>query len=232
MLAGYESLGRRMQGAGNDPFRRWLAAVDRSADLVPHLSRDFAAALPLDAARAEAYSDLFRTAAESGSDPLRALVRAEETTTLRMLLRVEDRVTMALGLESRPAPCLGRFRSVAARVPAGELVGADGEGKRILRAALAGSIPEAVRTDPHKRGFPTPFDRAARGGGRDLAEGLLSDRRFAERGWWDVAGCRRLLEGTAPRPDHDRALFAVLSLETWARRFLDGDAFASEGHDA
>ena len=230
--AGYESLGRRMQVAGNDPFRRWLAAVDRSADLVPHFSREFAASLPVDAARAEAWRDLFRPAAESGADPLRTLVRAEETTTLRMLLRVEDRVTMALGLESRPAPCLGRFRSVAARVPAGDLVGADGEGKRILRAALAGSIPESVRTDLRKRGFPTPFDRAARGAGRDLAEGLLFDRRFSERGWWDVAACRRLLEGTAPRPDHDRALFAVLSLETWARRFLDGDAFAAAGGDA
>ena len=33
------------------------------------------------------------------------------------------------------------------------------------------------------------------------------------------------------RPDYDRALFAVLSWEWWARHFLDGDAFATRRGD-
>jgi asparagine synthase (glutamine-hydrolysing) len=152
------------------------------------------------------------------------LARAEAATTLPMLLEVEDRVTMWHGLECRPVPSLGRVRSVAARLSEDALVGRDGEGKRVLREALRGAIPEPVRTNPAKRGFPTPFHRAACGAGRDVADAILSDRRFAERGWWDVARCRGLLG--ADRPAHDRALFAVLALETWARLFLDGDAFA------
>ena len=144
-----------------------------------------------------------------------------------MLLEVEDRVTMALALESRPVPCLGRVPAVAARLPESWLVGPDGEGKRALRAALAGRIPEAVRTDRAKRGFPTPFHRAATGAGRDVAEGVLASARFRERGWWNVAACRGLLD--EDRPAHDRALWTILSYETWARRFLDGDALTAPG---
>jgi len=139
-----------------------------------------------------------------------------------MLLAVEDRVPMALALECRPVHCLGGVPAAAARLPEGWLVGPDGEGKRALRAALLGRIPESVRTSRRKRGFPTPFHRAATGAGRDAADAILSDARFSSRGWWDVAACRRLL--TERRPDHDRALFSVLSLEVFARRFLDGEA--------
>jgi asparagine synthetase B (glutamine-hydrolysing) len=217
-----------MDAAGTDPFARWVAAVDRGRDLLPFFDPSFRSAFPAAEARARAERDLFRTRAPEGAragapSALRALVSAEERTTLAMLLTVEDRVTMALGLESRPVPCLGRVGDTAHRLPDDALVGPDGEGKRALREGLLGSIPEAVRVDARKRGFPTPFHRAATGAGRDLAEAILSDRRFRERGWWDVAACRRLLD--EGRPAHDRALFAVLAHETWARRFLDGEAF-------
>jgi asparagine synthase (glutamine-hydrolysing) len=222
---GYEGLAAAMDAAGTDPIDRWVAAVDRGRDLLPWLDPAFRAAFPAAAARARATDDLFgaATARPGAPSALRALVSAEERTTLAMLLTVEDRVTMALGLESRPVPCLGRVGATARRLPDEALVGPDGEGKRALREGLLGSIPEAVRADARKRGFPTPFHRAATGEGRDLAEAVLSDRRFRERGWWDVAACRRLLD--EPRPAHDRALFAVLVHETWARRFLDGEAF-------
>ncbi len=220
---GYEPLAARMAAAGNDPRRRWLAAVDRTDDLLPWLSPSFAASLPVEAARQRARAWLFGPGGPADEPtPARALVRAEIATSLHMLLRVEDRVTMSLGLESRPVPCLGRLPAIAARLPEGDLVGPDGEGKRALRAALSGRIPEGVRTDRRKRGFPTPFHRAATGAGRDVAASLLADRRFRERGWWDVDRCRRLLD--EERPGHDRALFTILSYELWARAFLDGDA--------
>jgi asparagine synthase (glutamine-hydrolysing) len=218
---GYEGLSATMDAVGADPLARWMAAVDRGGDVLPFLDPAFRASFPAAPARERARGDLFGGAGAPSA--LRALVAAEERTTLAMLLTVEDRVTMGLGLESRPVPCLGRVGDTALRLPDDALVGPDGEGKRALREGLLGSIPEAVRVDARKRGFPTPFHRAATGAGRDVAEQVLSDRRFRARGWWDVAACRRLLN--EPRPAHDRALFSVLSFETWARRFLDGDAF-------
>jgi asparagine synthase (glutamine-hydrolysing) len=218
---GYEALARRMDEAGTSPRERWLAAVDRSADLLPWLDAGFAASLPLEEGRRRARALAFPAGSGEG---LLALVAAERDTTLRMLLKVEDRVTMDHALESRPVPCLGRVRAVAARLPPSDLVGPDGEGKVALRDALAGAVPDEVRAAPVKRGFPTPFARAVRGAGRAAAEEVISSRRFAERGWWDVAACRRLLD--EERPPHDRAAFSVLCLETWARLFLDGEALA------
>jgi asparagine synthase (glutamine-hydrolysing) len=87
-----------------------------------------------------------------------------------------------------------------------------------------------VWADPRKRGFPTPFDRAARGAGREAVADWLAERRFRERGWWDAAACRALLD--AERPAHDRSLFFVLALEWWARHFLDSSGAEGEARAA
>ncbi len=128
---------------------------------------------------------------------------------------------MAHGVEARPVLCLGAVPRVAAGLGLDALIGPDGEGKRALRAALAGRIPEAVRTDPRKRGFPTPFARAARGAGRARVRAWVADPAFARRGWWDARAVGALLD--AERPAHDRALYSLLLIEWWARHFLDGD---------
>lgn len=224
--AGYEALARRL-ALLPDPAARVGAAHDRSADLAPLLHADFAAALRgAEAAdhHAPAAPETHGDGAASLGDPLRAVLGPEIEGTLPALLHVEDRLAAAFGLESRPVFCLGGLPQAALSLPPEEVVGPDGEGKRALRALLVGRIPEEVRLERAKRGFPTPFGRAARGAGRARAEALLADRRFRERGWWNVEASRALLD--EERPLHDRALFALLSLETWARLYVDGDARA------
>ena len=85
--AGYEALGARMDRAGTDPRRRWMAAVDRSGDLLAFLDPGFAATLPV-AAQAELAFEAAFPAADGGEapSPARAMVEAEIATTLRMLL--------------------------------------------------------------------------------------------------------------------------------------------------
>jgi len=213
---GYEPLRARIEAAGQALGGRLRAAFDRSRDLEPLLARDFLRSLPAPA----------EPRLRAGEPACRSLQREECSGTLSSLLHVEDRVLMAHGLEGRPVACLGDLEAVARALPGEWLIGPHGEGKRALRAALKGHIPESVRLDPHKRGFPTPFARAARGVGRSFVQDLLADRRFAERGWWEVAACKALLE--EERPGYDRALFALLSWEIWARLFLDGDAFRGD----
>lgn len=212
---GYEALAERMRAAAGVPERVALA-LDRRSDLAGLFDPGFRERLeaqplePPPAPRA--------TALDSALHP-------ELLGTLPALLQVEDRVLMAHGLEGRPVFCLGDVPKTALALAPDDVVGPDGEGKRVLRALLRGRIPESVRTERAKRGFPTPFARAVRGAGRARAQQLLADRRFAERGWWDVRACRALLD--EERPLHDRALFAVLSWELWARLFVDGDALTS-----
>jgi len=234
---GYESLRSKIESAGPRFEARLNMAFDRSPDLEPLLTRDFLHSLPGPAPVEFSGSSQLESSRSSQLDVSRssqldAALEEERAGTLRSLLHVEDRVTMAHGIEGRPVACLGGLPALARQIPEAWLVGPDGEGKRALRAALKGHIPEHVRTDPCKRGFPTPFARAARGAGRDIAMQVLHDRRFVERGWWNVEACRALMD--QERPDYDRALWALLSWETWARLFLDGDAFepSEENPDA
>lgn len=217
---GYETLRARIEQAGTDPATRMRAAFERSPDLQAVLDPSFAATLgwPVTAPLL------------SDGSLLRSMLWEERNGTLRSLLHVEDRTLMAHGVEGRPVGCLGVLPRVSAALPEAWIVGPDGEGKRALRAALEGWIPESVRTETQKRGFPTPFARAARGAGRAHVEDWLAERRFRERGWWNVDAVRALLD--EERPSYDRALFAVLCWEWWARWFLDGDAFrATDGSD-
>jgi asparagine synthase (glutamine-hydrolysing) len=213
---GYEGLADRL-GAGTaagTAAARALAGLDRRRDLADLFEPGFRALLTQ---VSEPEPFLANPAA------LDSVLEPERWITLPALLHVEDRVLMAHGLEGRPVFCLGDVPDAALALPEDEVIGPDGEGKVALRAVLAGRIPESVRTDRRKRGFPTPFGRAARGAGRESVEAILGDRRFRERGWWDVRACRALLD--EDRPPHDRALFALLSWETWARLFVDGDAW-------
>lgn len=215
---GYEPLRARIEAAGADPAARMRAAMSRFDDLEPVMDRAFLRTLP----DPEPFDYL---ACAGGNAELQVHI-AERKGTLGALLHVEDRVTMAHGLEGRPVSCLGGLLEVAQRMPSEWLIGPDGEGKRVLRAALEGHVPESVRLNPRKRGFPTPFARAARTVGRDWVLDLMHDRRFIERGWWNVEACRALLD--EERPLYDRALWMVCSWEIWARLFLDGDAFSEE----
>ena len=209
---GYDALAGRIERAGLDAGARRRAAHGREEDLFPLLAPELRASLP----------EADPPAPSSGAgadDALERLVEDEVERTLPTLLHVEDRVLMANGLEGRPVLCLGDVPRAAARVPPEGLVGPDGEGKRALRLALAGRVPEAVRASRRKRGFPTPFPRAAAGPGRGLVRAVLEDRAFRERGWWDVAAVRRRLD--APVPFYDRSLYALLLFELWAGTFLD-----------
>lgn len=218
---GYEALRRRIDAVGEDLAARQREALDRSADLMPLLHPDFLASMPA--------VQVPGAVAQRGAPPGRAtaeLVAEEIEGTLPMLLHVDDRIATAHGLEGRPVLCLGDVPQAAGRVPAEGLVGPDGEGKRALRSVLEGVMPDTVRNSRHKRGFPTPFARAVRGATRAEARAVIEDRRFRERGWWDVEACRGAL--VEERPVHDRALYTVFSWEFWARAFLDGDAFPPE----
>lgn len=212
--AGYEALWARVAGLPT-VAARVQALHDRSGDVAPLLAPAFRAALG---------EPELACAGPAGEQGLALALRAEVEGTLAALLQVEDRLAGAHGLEARPVFCLGRLPGAALALPEEEVVGPDGEGKRALRTLLRGRIPEGVRTARAKRGFPTPFERAARGVGRERLEQLFGDERFAARGWWDVAACRARLD--EQRPVHDRGLFACVVLETWARLYLDGDAHA------
>jgi asparagine synthase (glutamine-hydrolysing) len=140
-------------------------------------------------------------------------------TLLPALLQVEDRMSMAHGLESR-VPFLDHpLVELAATMPA-DVKFKDGEMKHALKRAVADLLPESIRTRTDKMGFPVPLQDWIREPGvvRDFVFDTLSSRQAHER---ELVDNRRVLALVDREPRFGRRLWGLLALELWQRAFHD-----------
>lgn len=137
-----------------------------------------------------------------------------------------DRMTMAHSLESR-APLLDhRLVDFAVRLPP-HLRVRNGRGKHLFREVAARWLPPDVLIK-RKQGFAVPLAAWFRGPLRELASDLLTSTAFRTRGLVDAQAAERCLhDHLAGVDDLSEPLWLILSLELWARRFLDAGALAA-----
>ena len=85
-----------------------------------------------------------------------ALLETITTTSLPMLLRYEDRNSMAFGIESRVPFLTPQLAQFVLSLPDAYLLGDDGMTKSVLRAAMDGIAPQPILQHRDKIGFQTP----------------------------------------------------------------------------
>ena len=142
-------------------------------------------------------------------------------TLLPALLHVEDRVSMAHGLESR-VPLLDHpVVELAATAPA-DIKFKDGHLKHLLKNALGGVLPPAILNRTDKMGFPTPLTEFVKTDAREFVHGVFSSEAARHRTLIDN---RKVLEGLANEPRFSRKLWGLLSLELWQQEFHDRQAW-------
>ncbi|HEY2728749.1 MAG TPA: asparagine synthase (glutamine-hydrolyzing) [Polyangia bacterium] len=131
-----------------------------------------------------------------------------------------DRMAMASSLEGR-APFLDhRVVEFGVRLPR-DLRVRGHRGKYLLRKVAARWLPADVLDKP-KQGFGIPLAKWFRGPLAGLAADVLGSRAFRERGLIRPAAAQRYLKDHLDgQADHGELLWLVLSLELWARRYLD-----------
>ena len=128
-----------------------------------------------------------------------------------------DRASMAVGLEARVPLLDHRVVEFAWRLPSDLLI-ANREGKRPLRAVLARYVPKSL-VDRPKMGFGIPVGEWIKGPLRPWAEDLLSPAALAD-GLFDHAAVRRwFAEFLAGRRDAQHGLWAVLQFQAWRRAY-------------
>lgn len=141
-------------------------------------------------------------------------------TLLPALLQVEDRMSMAHGVEAR-VPFLDHpLVEFAATIPA-DIKFKNGELKRLLKNVFSSRLPPAIRDRKDKMGFPVPLNDWIRRGGkaRDLVGDLLGSERAGARPYLaEGLSLDRVLDGQSA---YGRNLWALLSLELWHRQFVD-----------
>lgn len=95
------------------------------------------------------------------------------------------------------------------------------EGKWILKEALRGLLPDSVLYRS-KTGFGAPLRAWLRGPLQPFVEEMLSDTSIARRGLFDYQAVRQLIDADrAGRIDAAYTIFSLISIEIWARQFVD-----------
>ena len=141
-------------------------------------------------------------------------------TLLPALLQVEDRMSMAHGVEAR-VPFLDHpLVEFAATIPA-DIKFRNGELKRLLKAVFGSHLPASIRDRKDKMGFPVPLNLWLKHGGpaRDFIDDILGSERARTRSYLgNGLSIDAVLDSQST---YGRNLWALLSLELWHRQFVD-----------
>ena len=150
------------------------------------------------------------------------LLYADIKTYLVELLMKQDQMSMAASIESRVPFLDHKLVEFAVRLP-DEWKLSGWIGKRVLREAMKGIVPESILTRP-KMGFPVPFGRWTRTEWNGVARDILLDRRARTRGVLDPTAVDQLLrDHHQGRTDGGDRIWALVNLELWYRTFIDNE---------
>lgn len=136
---------------------------------------------------------------------------------LPALLHVEDRMSMAHGLESR-VPFLDHpLVEFAATIPA-DIKFPGGRMKSLLKQVFKNKIPEKVLNRRDKMGFPVPLKEWFSVDLKDFLNDIFSSTQAQTRGFYDAKKVLKSLEGSS---QFSRKIWGLLCLELWHREFHD-----------
>ena len=159
------------------------------------------------------------TAANSSRNLHEELRQTVSTTSLPMLLRYEDRNSMAASIESRVPFLTPGLADFVLRLPEEYLLGNDGTSKSVFRQAMRGIVPDAILDRRDKIGFATPEQRWLKTLSPWIEATLSSERARSipalnlpviQRDWNDVL---------AGRAKFDYRVWRWVNLIRWAERF-------------
>lgn len=193
---------------------RYLRLIDRSSDMVDEVDwsaldrervlEDFRAIFNnRENVRKEAYFD--------------SMTHFDFKCLLPALLHVEDRMSMAHGLESR-VPLLDHpLVEFAATLPA-DVKFEGGQTKHLLKTACADVLPAPLLDRRDKMGFPVPLKEWFTGELRDMIADVFHSTRARTRPFVNGDAVLANLGGASR---FSRKIWGLLSLELWHQAFHD-----------
>ncbi|WP_212644809.1 asparagine synthase (glutamine-hydrolyzing) [Delftia sp. PE138] len=200
-------------GSRDERYFRLINRANLLGDVIDPAAVDFAPVL-------DAYKRIFWGDNVGPEAYFDRMTHFDFKTLLPALLQVEDRMSMAHGLESR-VPFLDHpLVQFAATIPP-NIKFANGELKRLLRVAFGSRLPESIKNRSDKMGFPVPLNQWLKKNGRasEFVQDILGSTRAKQRGYLtskaDIGGM------ISSQGAFNRNLWALLSLEIWQQEFVD-----------
>jgi len=207
------------QGLFDEPARRYFALMDRFAGTQALLHEDLQIDTEKTFAEFRAEFDDHGAAAM-----INRILHFDLKTHLQALLHVEDRTSMAWGLESRVPLLDYRLVELMASVPP-VVKFKNGYLKHLFRQAIRNLVPEPIMNRKDKMGFPVPLTQWVKNELRDFVHDILLSKRSRERGLFNAKAMAKTLETSQA---FNRSIWGAICLELWHRQFIDGDAKVNE----
>jgi asparagine synthase (glutamine-hydrolysing) len=201
------------EGLFDDMDRRYFRLVNRS----PHIRDEVRWDLLGDYSPYSTFRSIFYADNVGGDSYFDRMTHFDFKALLPALLQVEDRMSMAHGLESRLPYLDHPIVELAARIPPG-IKFEGGRMKRALLAALGDRVPRSIAERTDKMGFPTPFNDWARGAAHEFVRDTLTTKRALGR---DLIDNRKVLEHARDESAYGRNFWGLFSLELWQQTFHD-----------
>lgn len=194
--------------------KRFFTLINRSADMQDEIRWQ-----DLDIASVEGkFSQIFNNPENVRKEAyFDKMTHFEFKTLLPALLQVEDRMSMAHGLESRVPFLDHKLIEFMATVPA-DIKFRNGNLKHLLRSSFHSEIPASIFNRKDKMGFPVPLQEWFSGPIKPFIEDIMSDIGSHKRDFLNPDVIRSNFAETAR---YSRKMWALVSLELWQQMFHD-----------
>jgi asparagine synthase (glutamine-hydrolysing) len=193
---------------------RYLRLIDRSVDMEEEV--DWA---ELDRAGVfERFRAIFKSERNVRKEAyLDSMTHFDFKCLLPALLQVEDRMSMAHGLEARVPLLDAPLIEFAATVPA-DIKFKDGQMKHLIKTAFRDDLPLELMQRRDKMGFPVPFNEWLSGEIREFVGDIFSSQAARHREFFDG---QVILANFTKTERFSRKVWGLLSLELWQGLFHD-----------
>lgn len=216
-LASYKPLLKEFwrDGVFDEIDARYFRLINRAPDLGDEVDWSLLG----DYSPYESFREIFHGSNVGKESYFDSMTHFDFKTLLPALLQVEDRVSMAHGLESRVPFLDPPLVELAATIPA-NIKFRNGTMKHVLRESLGSELPASVVSRKDKMGFPVPLQDwiGEPGDVREFVIDILSSERARNRMLIDNT---QVLAGLNGEHRYGRRLWGFLSLELWQRQFHD-----------
>ena len=168
----------------------------------------------------EEFNDIFWGSNVGKESYFDSMTHFDFKTLLPALLQVEDRMSMAHGVEAR-VPFLDHpLVEFAATIPA-DIKFRNGELKRMLKLVFKEDLPKDINERKDKMGFPVPINLWLKKSGpaKEYIGDVLNSQCARTRPYLGEGfSIDSVMDSQSP---YGRNLWALLSLELWHKQFLD-----------
>ncbi len=193
--------------------KRYFKLINRSTSIVECIRNEYSC----DYNPFQTFMKIFHAANVNNNSYFDRMAHFDFKTLLPALLQVEDRMSMAHGIESRVPILDHRIVELVATIPSNFKL-RDGEMKYIFKKTVSQYLPESIKNRTDKMGFPLPLNLWLQGELREYIHDILGSQKALGR---DLIDNKRVLQKIDEESKFGRNIWGMLSMEIWQNNFHD-----------